>query len=574
MQLSGIPVSIGIACGKAFVYKEQEARIRTSKINTDEIESEVQHFLDAQSKSIAQLETIKTQTHEKLGASQEAIFDGHILLLSDPEMEQEILKLIRDKKLSADHAVDQTIQHYIKMVKNLNDPYLRERALDFEDIGKRLIQNILQTPALDTHFMPEAGILVADDLTPSQTVQLDLSKVLGLATVFGGRTSHTSIVAQSLGIPAIVSVNKLTQKVKPGDTLILDAIHNCITINPSPSQIRHFETEQKIFHDEVREYEKLKECPACTPDNHHIELAANISTPQDTTGAQHYGADGIGLFRSEFLFLDRNHFPTEEEQFNVYKNVVEQMPEKRVVIRTMDVGGDKELSYLNAPKETNPFLGWRAIRIFLERPDIMVAQLRALMRASAFGQVAIMFPMIISVSEFAELKAVIQQLKIDFKLQKINFNPKLEVGVMIETPAAAMVADQLACLVDFFSIGTNDLTQYTLAVDRGNDKIAHLYQPLSPPVLRLIKRVVDAAHERKKWVGLCGELAGDPQATALLVGLGLDELSMTSTMIPRIKKIIRATNYGQAKKLAKQALNCTSHNDIIELIEYFHKNDA
>ena len=446
---------------------------------------------------------------------------------------------------------------------------LKERAGDIRDIGNRLIKNILGMHIVDLGDIAEESILVAYDLTPSETAQLNLEKVLGFITDIGGRTSHTSIMARSLELPAIVGTNDVTARVNTGDYLILDAVNNRVYVNPTQAEIDELKTLEAKLAEEKAELAKLKDLPAVTLDGHKVEVVANIGTIRDCEGAHRNGAEGVGLYRTEFLFMDRDQLPSEEEQFIAYKEVVEAMEGRLVVLRTMDIGGDKELPYLNLPKEMNPFLGWRAVRIALERREILHAQLRAVLRASAFGKLAVMFPMIISVEEIRELKSVLETLKAELRAEGKAFDENIQVGVMVETPSAAVNAKFLAKEVDFFSIGTNDLTQYTLAVDRGNELISHLYNPMSPSVLGLIKQVIDASHAEGKWTGMCGELAGDERATLLLLGMGLDEFSMSAISVPHIKKLVRHVSYQEAKALADEVLQKPTAAEIEQLIQAF-----
>ena len=433
------------------------------------------------------------------------------------------------------------------------------------------MRNILEMPIIDLSAISEKVILVATDLTPSETAQLSLDNVLGFITDLGGRTSHTSIMARSLEIPAIVGTSNATETIKKEDYLVLDAINNKIIINPSDEELEALKTIKEEYLHEKEELAKLKDLPAITLDGHQVEVCANIGTVRDVAGAERNGAEGVGLYRTEFLFMDRDSLPTEEEQFQAYKAVAEAVGSPAVIIRTMDIGGDKDLPYMNLPKEENPFLGWRAIRICLDRKEILHPQLRAILRASAFGKLRIMFPMIISVEEIRALKAELEILKSQLREENKPFDESIEVGVMVETPAAAVMARHMAKEVDFFSIGTNDLTQYTLAVDRGNELISHLYNPMSPAVLNLIKQVIDASHAEGKWTGMCGELAGDERATMLLLGMGLDEFSMSAISIPRIKKIIRNANFDDAKALAEQALAQPTAKELMDLVETFTK---
>lgn len=568
-MISGILASPGIAFGKALLLKEDETVINRKKISADQAEQEVQRFLDGRDKAATQLEAIKIKAGETFGEEKEAIFEGHIMLLEDEELEQEIIALIKDEFASADAAVHSVIEGQATALEELDDEYLKERAADVRDIGKRLLQNILGLHIVDLSAISEEALLVAKDLTPSETAQLNLDKVLGFITDLGGRTSHTSIMARSLELPAIVGTGNVTTQVKNGDFIILDGVNNNIYVNPSQEKIDELKAIQTQYVTEKKELAKLKDLPAITLDGHQVEVCANIGTVRDVAGAERNGAEGVGLYRTEFLFMDRDSLPSEEEQFQAYKAVAEAVGQQAVIVRTMDIGGDKDLPYMNLPKEDNPFLGWRAIRIAMDRKEILHAQLRAILRASAFGKLRIMFPMIISVEEVRTLKAELEKLKSQLREEGKAFDETIEVGIMVETPASAAIAHHLAKEVDFFSIGTNDLTQYTLAVDRGNDLISHLYNPMTPSVLTLIKQVIDASHAEGKWTGMCGELAGDERATLLLLGMGLDEFSMSAISIPRIKKIIRNTNFKDAKALAEQAMAQPTAEELMNLVNKF-----
>ncbi|WP_457913808.1 phosphoenolpyruvate-protein phosphotransferase PtsI [Candidatus Gillettellia adelgis] len=573
-MISGIVVSPGIAFGQALLLKEDEIVINRKKISTDLIDQEISRFLSSRAKASEQLAVIKSQGSKSLGKDQAAIFEGHIMLLEDEELEQEIIALIKDEHASADAAAYSVIEGQAHALEALDDDYLRGRAADVRDIGKRLLRNMLGMPIVDLSTIQDEVILVATDLTPSETAQLNLKKVLGFITDLGGSTSHTSIMARSLELPAIVGTINVTKQVKTGDYLILNAINNKIYINPTTETIDQLKKIHNQYSAEKNNLAKLKNLRAITLDRHQVEICANISTIRDIISAERNGAEGIGLYRTEFLFMDRDTLPTEEEQFQAYKAVAEAMGAQAVTIRTMDIGGDKDLPYMNLPKEENPFLGWRAIRISMDRREILHTQLRAILRASTFGTLRIMFPMIISVEEVRDLKSEIASLQAQLCAEGQAFDKTIEVGVMVETPAAASIAHYLAKEVDFFSIGTNDLTQYTLAVDRGNEMIAHLYNPLSPSVLSLIKQVIDAAHAEGKWTGMCGELAGDERATLLLLGMGLDEFSMSAVSIPRIKKIIRSTNFSDVQALAIQVLAQPTAQDLMNCINTFITDNA
>jgi phosphotransferase system enzyme I (PtsI) len=568
-MISGILASPGIAFGKALLLQEDEIVLNKHPISSDQVEAEIQRFYDARNKSAHQLEIIKQKALETFGEEKEAIFEGHIMLLEDEELEEEILALIKNDKMHADNAIYSVIEEQAVALESLDDEYLKERASDIRDIGSRFVKNALGIHSVALSDMEEEAILIAYDLTPSETAQINLDCVLGFACDIGGSTSHTSIMARSLELPAIVGTNDITSRVKNDDILILDAINNRIIVNPSEQELAEAKQIRDTFLAEKEELEKLKDLPATTLDGHQVEVCGNIGTVKDCAGILRNGGEGVGLYRTEFLFMDRASLPTEEEQYQAYKEVAETMQGEAVIIRTMDIGGDKDLPYLDLPEEMNPFLGWRAVRISLDRREILRDQLRGILRASAHGKLRIMFPMIISVEEIRELKLAIEAYKAELRAEGLAFDETIEIGVMVETPAAAAIAHHLAKEVSFFSIGTNDLTQYTLAVDRGNELISHLYNPLSPAVLTVIKQVIDASHKAGKWTGMCGELAGDERATLLLLGMGLDEFSMSGISIPRIKKIVRAANFAEVKKMANEALAMATAAEIEAHVEKF-----
>ncbi|MCG3766672.1 phosphoenolpyruvate-protein phosphotransferase PtsI [Vibrio cincinnatiensis] len=568
-MISGILASPGIAIGKALLLQEDEIVLNTNTIPETQVEAEIQCFYDARKKSAAQLEVIKQKALETFGEEKEAIFEGHIMLLEDEELEEEILALIKNDKLSADNAIYTVIEEQATALESLDDEYLKERATDIRDIGSRFVKNALGINIVSISDINEEVILVAYDLTPSETAQVNLDYVLGFACDIGGRTSHTSIMARSLELPAVVGTNNITKQVKNGDMLVLDAINNQIFVNPTEAELEQAKQVQQAFLAEKEELAKLKDLPAETLDGHCVEVCGNIGTVKDCDGIIRNGGEGVGLYRTEFLFMDRDALPTEEEQYQAYKEVAEAMEGQSVIIRTMDIGGDKDLPYMDLPKEMNPFLGWRAVRISLDRREILRDQLRGILRASAHGKLRIMFPMIISVEEIRALKEAIEEYKAELRSEGLAFDESIEIGVMVETPAAAAIAHHLAKEVSFFSIGTNDLTQYTLAVDRGNEMISHLYNPLSPAVLTVIKQVIDASHAEGKWTGMCGELAGDERATLLLLGMGLDEFSMSGISIPKVKKVIRNSNFAEVKAMAQEALSLPTAAEIEACVEKF-----
>jgi phosphoenolpyruvate-protein phosphotransferase (PTS system enzyme I) len=568
-MISGILASPGVAFGKALLLKEEAIILNQKKIPYEGMTTEINKFLSGRKKTLTQLKEIKKKAISSFEKEKEEIFEGYIMLLEDEELEHEIISLIQKKLISADNAANTIIQEHVKALEQLEDEYLKNRAIDVRDIGNRLLRNILNLNIIDLNNIKNEIILVAQDLTPSETAQLNCEKILGFITDLGSNISHTSIIARSLEIPAIVGTSNITKKVKNGDFLILDAINNCIHVNPNIEEINNIKILKNQYTAKKKQLISLKTLPAITSDGHTIEIGANIGSIKDIPNAQKNGAKSIGLYRTEFLFMERENLPSEEEQFQTYKKIAEDMNGGSVIIRTMDIGGDKSLPYMNFPKEENPFLGWRAIRISIDRKDILHAQLKAILRASAFGNLKIMFPMIISVEEVRILKSELTILKLQLSEKKIDFNGKIEIGIMIETPASAIICHHLIKEVDFFSIGTNDLTQYTLAVDRGNELISNLYNPMSPSVLNLIQMVINASHIEGKWTGMCGELAGDERATLLLLGMGIDELSMSSPNIPIIKKIVRKINFKEAQQIAKKALNQATAKELANVIEKF-----
>ena len=539
-MITGIPASPGIVFGKALVLKEEKIVLDTQKISEDQVEAEVARFYAGREAAVEQLNSIHQRALKSLGEEKAAIFEGHLMILEDEELEEEIIDYLRSNKVNSSVAASKIIDQQVEMLSEIDDEYLKERAGDIRDIGNRLIKNILGMHIVDLGDITEESILVAYDLTPSETAQLNLEKVLGFITDIGGRTSHTSIMARSLELPAIVGTNDVTARVNTGDYLILDAVNNRVYVNPTQAEIDELKTLEAKLAEEKAELAKLKDLPAVTLDGHKVDVVANIGTIRDCEGAHRNGAEGVGLYRTEFLFMDRDQLPSEEEQFIAYKEVVEAMEGRLVVLRTMDIGGDKELPYLNLPKEMNPFLGWRAVRIALDRREILHAQLRAVLRASAFGKLAVMFPMIISVEEVRKARKILREVQAELKYAGVSFDPKMEVGIMIETPAAALISAELAKEVDFFSIGTNDLSQYTLAIDRQNQQLEPFFDAHHPAILRLIEMTVQGAHAAGIWCGVCGELGADLSLTKEFVRMGMDELSVSPASILPLRKKIRS----------------------------------
>ncbi|GAA0324581.1 phosphoenolpyruvate--protein phosphotransferase [Bacillus carboniphilus] len=563
--LKGIAASSGIAIGKA--YKLVEPDLAVTKRTIDNTQDETERFVSAIQKSTSELEAIKNKAHEELGADKAAIFEAHLLVVNDPEFIGPIKQKIETEKVNAEYAVHETASMFIEMFEQMDNEYMQERAADIRDVTKR-IQAHLQGVELPTPSMiAEEVIIVAEDLTPSDTAQLNKQYVKGFTTDIGGRTSHSAIMARSMEIPAVVGTKEVSARVENGTMMIVDGLNGEVYIDPTPEVIEKYKKEHEAFEKQKQEWAKLVNEKTVTACGHHVELAANIGTPEDLKGVIANGAEGIGLYRTEFLYMGRDSLPTEEEQFEAYKAVLEGMEGKPVVVRTLDIGGDKELPYLDLPKELNPFLGYRAIRLCLEQQDIFRPQLRALLKASTYGNLKIMFPMIATIDEFRQAKAILEEEKKNLTAEGIDVSDSIELGIMVEIPSTAVLADQFAKEVDFFSIGTNDLIQYTMAADRMNEQVSYLYQPYNPSILRLVKMVIDAAHANGKWAGMCGEMAGDEKAIPILLGLGLDEFSMSATSVLKARSLIRSLTVEDMKKLSDRVINMASVEDVLEEIE-------
>ncbi|EPY2276863.1 phosphoenolpyruvate--protein phosphotransferase [Clostridium sporogenes] len=536
MMKKGIAASKGYAIGKIFI--KEDINIEVVEKSIDNIEKEKERFKSALSNTREQLERIKDKAQKEVGAEKAAVFDSHIMLLDDPEFAGAVEMNIESNKVNSEKVLQEVIDMYSSIFASMEDEYMRERGSDIKDVGKRIMLNLMEKSVNSMDDLDKDTIIVAQDLTPSDTAQLDKDKVIAFLTNIGGRTSHSAIMARTLEIPAIVGMKDITESVKNDDIVIVDGIEGIVIINPDKETIEKYEESKESFLKEKEELKKLINVETVTKAGKRVEVCGNIGKPQDVHQVLENGGEGVGLFRTEFLYMDRDNMPSEDEQFESYKYAVEKMEGKPVVIRTLDIGGDKKLPYLEMPEEMNPFLGYRAIRLCLDRKELFKVQLRALLRASAFGNLKIMFPMISSLSEFKAAKELLKECMSELKAEEKEFNENLETGIMVEIPAAAICADELAKHVDFFSIGTNDLIQYTLAADRMNEKISYLYDPMHPAVLRLIKMTIDAAHKEGKWCGMCGEMAGDENAIATLVEYGLDEYSMSASSILTAKKII------------------------------------
>lgn len=565
--LKGIAASDGVAIAKAYMLVDPD--LSFEKTTVSDTDAEVARLHDAFDASKAELKVIKDKAVENLGEEEAEVFEAHITILSDPEMLGQIEDKIKDDKVNAEEALKEVTDTFISMFEAMTDnAYMQERAGDIRDVTKRVLSHLLGVTLPSPALIDSEVIVVAHDLTPSDTAQLDRKYVKGFITDIGGRTSHSAIMSRTLEIPAVVGSESATTDIKEGDTVVLDGINGDALVAPTDAEVADYQQKAKDFVAQKAEWAKLKNEATVSKDGKHFELASNIGTPDDMDGVLDAGSEAIGLFRSEFLYMNSSELPDEDTQFEAYKKVVEGMNGKPVIVRTMDIGGDKELPYLPLPDEMNPFLGYRAIRISLDRDDIFRTQLRALLRASHYGQLRIMFPMIATLDEFRKAKAIFEEEKAKLVAAGTPVADDIKLGIMIEIPAAAILADQFAKEVDFFSIGTNDLIQYSFAADRGNEQVSYLYQPYNPSLLRLIKHVIDAAHANGRFTGMCGEVAGDQIAVPLLMGLGLDEFSMSSTSVLKTRSLMKKLDTKEMAKLADKALNeCVTNEEVKELVE-------
>ncbi|MGC6769194.1 phosphoenolpyruvate--protein phosphotransferase [Enterococcus sp. LJL51] len=572
-MLKGIAASDGVAIAKAYLLVQPD--LSFSKTSVEDTAAEEARLDDALAKSTVELQAIREKAAQSLGEEEAQVFDAHLMVLADPEMIGQIKQNIQDNKVNAEAGLKEVTDMYIGMFEAMDDnAYMQERAADIRDVAKRVLAHLLGVTLPNPSMINEEVIVVAHDLTPSDTAQLDRTYVKAFVTDIGGRTSHSAIMARSLEIPAIVGTMEITAKVKAGDILAVNGIDGDVILDPTDAEKADFEAKGKAYADLKAEWEKLKNAKTETADGKHFELAANIGTPKDLEGVHNNGGEAIGLYRTEFLYMDSPDFPTEEDQYEAYKAVLEGMDGKPVVVRTMDIGGDKELPYLQLPHEMNPFLGYRALRISLSEQgdDMFRTQMRALLRASVHGNLRIMFPMVATLKEFRAAKKIFDEEKQKLVSEGSTVSDTIQVGIMIEIPAAAVIADKFAKEVDFFSVGTNDLIQYTMAADRMNERVSYLYQPYNPSILRLIKNVIDAAHAEGKWAGMCGEMAGDQTAVPLLVGMGLDEFSMSATSILKTRSLMKRLDTTKMAELADRALNeCDTMEEVVELVEEYTK---
>ncbi|KAF1303867.1 MULTISPECIES: phosphoenolpyruvate--protein phosphotransferase [Enterococcus] len=572
-MLKGIAASDGVAVAKAYLLVQPD--LSFNKVSVEDTDAEEKRLDDALAKSTDELTQIREKAAQSLGEEEAQVFDAHLMVLSDPEMVGQIKQNVKDNKVNAESALKDVTDMYIGMFEAMDDnAYMQERAADIRDVAKRILANLLGVSLPNPSMINEQVVVVAHDLTPSDTAQLDRNFVKAFVTDIGGRTSHSAIMARSLEIPAIVGTKEITAKVKAGDILAVNGIEGDVIIDPTEDQKAEFIKIGEDYAAQKAEWEKLKNSKTVTADGKHFELAANIGTPKDLEGVRNNGAEAIGLYRTEFLYMDSADFPTEDDQYKAYKAVLEGMGDKPVVVRTMDIGGDKELPYLQLPHEMNPFLGYRALRISLSDlgDDMFRTQMRALLRASAHGNLRIMFPMVATLKEFRAAKKIYNEERQKLISEGVTVSDTIQVGIMIEIPAAAVLADKFAKEVDFFSIGTNDLIQYTMAADRMNERVSYLYQPYNPSILRLIKNVIDAAHAEGKWAGMCGEMAGDQTAVPLLVGMGLDEFSMSATSVLKTRSLMKRLTTTDMQELADRALKeCDTLEEVVALVEQYVK---
>lgn len=567
--IKGIAASDGVAIAKAYLLVEPDLSFTNENIT--DTDAEIKKFRNALEASKIELTKIRNNAEKSLGADKAAIFDAHLLVLDDPELIQPIEDKIANEKVSAPEALNEVTTQFITIFESMDNEYMRERAADIRDVSKRVLAHLLGVDLPNPSMIDESVVIIGNDLTPSDTAQLNKEFVQGFVTNIGGRTSHSAIMSRSLEIAAVVGTKSITHEVKQGDMVIVDGITGDVIIDPTEDELIAYQNKRERFFEDKKELQKLRDAETVTVDGEHAELAANIGTPDDLYGVMENGAEGIGLYRTEFLYMGRDQMPTEDEQFEAYKKVLETMKDKRVVVRTLDIGGDKELPYLNLPKEMNPFLGYRAIRLCLDQQDIFRTQLRALLRASAYGKLNIMFPMVATIKEFRDAKAILLEEKDKLTSEGQEVADDIEVGIMVEIPSTAALADIFAKEVDFFSIGTNDLIQYTMAADRMSERVSYLYQPYNPAILRLVKQVIEASHKEGKWTGMCGEMAGDETAIPLLLGLGLDEFSMSATSILKARRQINGLSKNEMAELANRAINCATQDEVKELVHHISK---
>ena len=553
----GIGSSDGIAVGKIYLLEKEEVEVTSEKITEEAKEKELKRVSEAFESYTRDLENSNVDSE-----IQKEVITAHLSMLEDPFLTESVENKITGENQNAEYALKTSVDEMAAMMESLDDPYLKERAADYKDIGEGLLYKLAGKEKADLSNLPKNTILVAKELTPSDTSNMDKDSVIGFAMDLGGKTAHVSIIAQTLGIPALVGMRDISKNVQTGQDAIIDAFEDKMILDPDESEKNEYLERSKRIQEEKDRLDKGKFDKAVTLDGHTVEVVTNIGNMEDLSLGLSQGAEGVGLFRTEFLYMENDHFPTEEEQFNVYKEAAEALKDKPLIIRTLDIGGDKSLSYFEFPEEENPFLGWRALRICFDKPEIFRAQLRAILRASFYGNVKILLPMVISVEEVKKVNSYLEELKSELDIEGLEYNKNIEVGIMVETPASALIAGDLIKYVDYFSIGTNDLTQYVLAADRGNEKVSNLYNTYNPAVLKAIKMVIDASHKAGKWTGMCGGFAGDTKATKLLLGMGLDEFSAPASSIPKIKETIKNITLEEAKIFAEEIMKIETTGEI------------
>lgn len=563
-MLKGIAASTGVSCAKA--YKLVQPVVVIEKRTDADPAAEIEKLDAALRKTVSDIEGVKARAAKRLSDEELAVFDAHLMMANDPELSGQMKTMIQNDKVNAEYAADVVSKNMIAMFESMDNDYFRERAADIKDVTFRMLCNLLGLEIPDLSSISEPTIIVAHDLTPSDTAQLN-EYVKGFVTEIGGKTSHSAIMANSLEIPAVVGTAGALDAINNGDIIGLDAIDGEVFVNPDEETTAALKKKETEYLEEKKELQILINAKSITTDGHEVELAGNIGNAKDAEQVITNGGEGVGLFRTEFLYMDNDHFPTEEEQFQVYKQVLETMKGKKVVVRTLDIGGDKRLSYFEFPEEMNPFLGYRAIRLCLDRTDIFKTQLRALCRASVYGKLCIMFPMIATIGEFRDARAIFEECKAELLAEGVAVSDDIQVGMMVEIPAAAVLADEFSKYADFFSIGTNDLIQYSMAADRMSEKVSYLYQPFNPAILRLVNMTIQGAHKNGKWVGMCGAMAGEPNAVPILLGLGLDEFSMSATQILKARKIVNGLSYKEMQTMAQNCLNLDTANEVLDYVK-------
>ena len=560
--LKGIPAAPGIVIGKAYIFGREDLSVEKHAITDDQVPLEISRFEDALIQTRQEIITLQKKIAQEMGSEHGEVFDAHLLVLEDRMLIEEVISRVKKEKVSVDFVFSEVLKRYAGVFSKIEDEYLKERISDINDVGRRILRNLLGKKRKVLSDLEEEVIIIAHDLSPSDTAMMHKKRVKGFVTDIGGKTSHTAIMAKSLEIPAVVGLEVGTERIKNGDQVIVDGSSGFVIVAPDPDTLKRYAVQEEKIRGLSATLISIKDLPAQTLDGRAVSLAANIEFPEEIPSVIQHGADGVGLYRTEYFYMNRKDLPTEDEQFEAYKNLATSFGDKPVIVRTLDMGGDKFISHFDVPKEMSPFMGWRAIRFCLARPDVFKAQLRAILRASAFGNLKVMFPMISGLEELRKAKQMIEESKDELRANNIPFNNRLEIGAMIEVPSAALTCDLLAREVSFFSIGTNDLIQNSLAVDRTNEKIAYLYEPTHPAVLRLIKSIIENGHRSNIWVGMCGEMSSEPSAALLLLGMGLDEFSMPSASLLEIKNVIRSVTYVQAKQIANEALTLSTGTEI------------